>query len=205
MLRAILKSGALLFVFTVVSISFVSLTQINTKDAITYNEKQLLIQRLGELISDYSNDILADKYTKTLVLHGITQTISIYPAKKNHQVFAYLIEHVYPNGYNGDIRLLTGVCVDKKLLGVRVITHKETPGLGDKIELKKSNWIEQFLGLSFLNPAPKNWKVKRDGGIFDGFTGATITPRAIITATYQVLELLNKPCSFSKKPCIKGF
>lgn len=196
-----LKSGALLFVFTVVSIFFVSLTQINTKDIIIYNEKQLLIQRLGELVSGYSNDILADKYSKTLKLHGVVQNINIYPVKKNHKIFSYLIEHTYPNGYNGDIRLLTGVGIDKKLLGVRVITHKETPGLGDKIELKKSNWIEQFFGLSLLNPVKKKWKVKRDGGIFDTFTGATITPRAIVTATYQVLELLNEPCLLSKKPC----
>ncbi|NYT52537.1 MAG: RnfABCDGE type electron transport complex subunit G [Candidatus Vesicomyosocius endoextente] len=201
MLRAMLKSGALLFVFTVVSIFFVSLTQINTKDIIIYNEKQLLIQRLGELVSGYSNDILADKYSKTLKLHGVVQNINIYPVKKNHKIFSYLIEHTYPNGYNGDIRLLTGVGIDKKLLGVRVITHKETPGLGDKIELKKSNWIEQFFGLSLLNPVKKKWKVKRDGGIFDTFTGATITPRAIVTATYQVLELLNEPCLLSKKPC----
>ncbi len=201
MLRAVLKSGGLLFIFTVVSIFFVSLTQTNTEDVITYNEKQLLIQRLGELVGGYSNDILADKYTKTLELHKVTQVVNIYPAKNNHKIFAHLIEHTYPNGYNGDIRLLTGIGVDKKLLGVRVITHKETPGLGDKIELKKSNWIEQFLGLSLSNPSKKNWKVKRDGGTFDAFTGATITPRAIITATYQVLELLNKPCSLSKKPC----
>ncbi|BAF61280.1 RnfABCDGE type electron transport complex subunit G [Candidatus Vesicomyidisocius calyptogenae] len=200
-MRVILKSGALLFVFTVVSIFFVSLTQIKTKDIIIYNEKQLLIQRLGELVSGYSNDILLDKYSKTLKLHGILQNINIYPVKKNHQIFSYLIEHTYPNGYNGDIRLLTGVGIDKKLLGVRVIMHKETPGLGDKIELKKSNWIEQFFGLSLLNPVKKNWKVKRDGGIFDTFTGATITPRAIVTATYQVLELLNEPCILSKKPC----
>ncbi len=200
-MRVILKSGALLFVFTVVSIFFVSLTQIKTKDIIIYNEKQLLIQRLGELVSGYSNDILVDKYSKILKLHGILQKINIYPVKKNHKIFSYLIEHTYPNGYNGDIRLLTGVGIDKKLLGVRVIMHKETPGLGDKIELEKSNWIEQFFGLSLLNPVNKNWKVKRDGGIFDTFTGATITPRAIVTATYQVLELLNKPCILSKKPC----
>ncbi|WP_190600542.1 RnfABCDGE type electron transport complex subunit G [Candidatus Vesicomyidisocius sp. SY067_SCS001] len=201
MFRAILKSGSLLFVFTVVSIFFVSLTEIKTKDIIIYNEKQLLIQRLGELVSGYSNDILADKYSKTLKLHGVVQKINIYPVKKNHKIFSYLIEHTYPNGYNGDIRLLTGVGIDKKLLGVRVIMHKETPGLGDKIELKKSNWIEQFFGLSLLNPVKKNWKVKRDGGIFDTFTGATITPRAIVTATYQVLELLNEPCVLSKKSC----
>ncbi|MDC9727136.1 MAG: electron transport complex subunit RsxG [Candidatus Thioglobus sp.] len=192
MIKRILKSGLLLFVFTLVSIFFVSWTQSTTKEQITHNEEQLLIKRLSELVSGYDNDILKDKYSKSINLHGIIQTINIFPAKKDEQVFAYLIEHTYPNGYSGNIRLLTGVGVDHQLLGVRVITHKETPGLGDKIETRKSNWIEQFSGLSLSNPSKDNWKVKRDGGVFDSFTGATITPRAVVTASYQVLEFFSK-------------
>jgi electron transport complex protein RnfG len=191
MIKLILKSGLLLAIFTLVSIFFVSWTQDITKDKIQYNEEQLLILRLGELITDYDNDILQDKYSKQLTLHGTNQTLNIYPAKRDNKIIAYLIEHTYPNGYNGDIRLLTGVSTDKKLLGVRVIAHKETPGLGDKIETKKSNWIEQFSGLSLSNPNKNNWKVKRDGGVFDSFTGATITPRAIVSASYQLLELFD--------------
>ncbi|KAA0441708.1 MAG: RnfABCDGE type electron transport complex subunit G, partial [Candidatus Thioglobus sp.] len=156
---------------------------------IEYNEKQLLIKRLGELVSGYDNDILQDKFSKKITLHGVGQSINIYPAKKNNQIFAYLIEHTYPNGYNGNIRLLTGVDSNNQLLGVRVITHKETPGLGDKVELKKSSWIKQFKGLSLSNLSKKQWQVKPDGGDFAAFTGATITPRAIVAATYQVLEL----------------
>jgi electron transport complex protein RnfG len=191
MIKLILKSGLLLAIFTLVSIFFVSWTQDITKDKIQYNEEQLLILRLGELITDYDNDILQDKYSKQLTLHGTNQTLNIYPAKRDNKIIAYLIEHTYPNGYSGDIRLLTGVSTDKKLLGVRVIAHKETPGLGDKIETKKSNWIEQFSGLSLSNPNKNNWKVKRDGGVFDSFTGATITPRAIVSASYQLLELFD--------------
>ncbi|MBC8494329.1 MAG: electron transport complex subunit RsxG [Candidatus Thioglobus sp.] len=192
MIKRILKSGLLLFVFTLISIFFVSWTQNTTKAQITHNEEQLLIKRLGELVSGYDNNILQDKYSKTLKLHGVMQTINIYPAKKDGQVFAHLIEHTYPNGYSGNIRLLTGVSVDHQLLGVRAITHKETPGLGDKIETRKSNWIEQFSGLSLSNPSKDNWKVKRDGGVFDSFTGATITPRAIVTASYQLLLLVGE-------------
>jgi len=187
--KLILKSGILLFIFTFVSMFFVSWTEVATKEKIQHNEKQLLIKRLGELVSNYDNDILQDKYSKELSLHNIKQTINVYPAKRKGEVFAYLIEHTYPNGYSGDIRLLTGVNINHKLLGVRVIMHKETPGLGDKIETKKSSWIEQFKGLSLSNPVKGNWKVKRDGGVFDSFTGATITPRAIVAASYQVLEL----------------
>lgn len=198
MIKAILKSGMLLLIFTMVSILFVSLTQDTTQDKIQYNEKQLLIKRLAELVSNYDNDILKEKYDQMLTLHGINQTISIYPAKRNGKIFAYLVEHTYPNGYNGSIRLLTGVSVDETLLGVRVVAHKETPGLGDKIETRKSDWIKQFAGLSLSSPTQDNWKVKRDGGVFEAFTGATITPRAIVSASYQVLELFNKKAFLSQ-------
>ncbi len=166
---------------------FVALIQDATQDKIKYNEEQLLIKRLGELVSGYDNNILEDKFILASALHGLDQNLAIYPAKKNNQVFAYLIEHTYPKGYNGNIRLLTGIRIDKKLLGVRVITHKETPGLGDKIETRKSNWIKQFSGLSLSNPTQNNWKVRRDGGVFNAFTGATITPRAIVSASYEAL------------------
>ena len=78
------------------------------------------------------------------------------------------------------------------MLGVRVINHKETPGLGDKIETRKSDWIRSFTGLSLNQPEKSKWKVKRDGGFFDQFTGATITPRAIVTAAYQILDYFDK-------------
>ena len=183
----ILKAGALLLIFTAISVFFVALTQDTTKEKIKYNEDQLLIKRLGELVSGYDNNILEDKFLKEIKLHGLQQQVGIFPAKQQGKTFAYLIEHTYPNGYNGNIRLLTGFDIKRQLLGVRVITHKETPGLGDKIETRKSDWIKQFSGLSLSSPSQNNWKVKRDGGVFDSFTGATITPRAIVSAAYQVL------------------
>lgn len=191
-LNPILKAGALLLIFTVISVFFVALTQDTTKEKIKYNEDQLLIKRLGELVSGYDNNILEDKFLKEVRLHSLQQQLGIYPAKQQGKTFAYLVEHTYPNGYSGNIKLLTGINTDGKLLGVRVITHKETPGLGDKIETRKSDWIKQFSGLSLSNPNQSNWKVKRDGGVFDSFTGATITPRAIVAATYQVLDLFSK-------------
>ncbi len=187
--QPIIKAGMLLLIFAAISIFFVSLAQDLMKERIKYNEEQLLIERLNELVSDYDNNILQDKFSKEITLHGIKQTVNIYPAKHNNQTFAYLIEHAYPNGYSGTIRLLTGIDTHNQLLGVRVIAHKETPGLGDKVETKKSNWIKQFKGMSLTNPSKSQWKVKRDGGSFDAFTGATITPRAVVTATYQLLEL----------------
>ena len=192
MKNPILKAGALLLIFTAISVFFVALTQDSTKEKIKYNEDQLLMKLLGELVSNYDNNILEDKFSKEVTLHGLQQKVGIYPVKQQGKLFAYLIEHTYPNGYNGNIRLLTGFDIKHQLLGVRVITHKETPGLGDKIETRKSDWIKQFAGLSLFNPQKSDWKVKRDGGVFDSFTGATITPRAIVSAAYQVLVYFTK-------------
>lgn len=191
-MHPIIKAGLLLLVFTAISIFLVALTQQSNVERIKYNEDQLLIKRLGELVKGYDNDIIQQKYTLKTKLHGVDQILNIYPAKKQGRVFALLIEHNYPKGYSGNIRLLTGVDSQGVLLGVRVISHRETPGLGDKIETRKSDWIKRFSGLSLSNPSNNHWKVKSDGGVFDAFTGATVTPRAIVSATYQLLELFNK-------------
>ena len=188
----VLKSGALMLVFTLICVFFVSLAEQTTKEKIAFNEEQLLIKRLNEIVANYDNDIVSDQFEQGVELHGIEQIIRVFPAKKNGEVFAHLIEHTYPNGYNGNIRLLTGMDTQGELLGVRVIGHKETPGLGDKIETRKSDWIKGFSGLSLTNLDKSLWKVKRDGGSFDQFTGATITPRAIVSAAYQILEYFEK-------------
>jgi len=188
----IIKSGLLMFIFTLVCVFIVSLAEKNTKDRIEINEQQLLIKRLNEIVTGYDNPILSESFVRNINLHGIEQTVTIFPAKNNNKVFANLVEHTYPNGYNGNIRLLTGISVSGELLGVRVINHKETPGLGDKIETRISDWIKSFTGLSLSQPEKSKWKVKRDGGFFDQFTGATITPRAIVTAAYQILDYFDK-------------
>lgn len=177
-----------MFLFALFCTFFISLVEKQTKQQIDFNEKQLLVQRLDDIVSDYDNDIVADSYVKNVYLHGLEQDITIFPAKKDDKIFAYLIEHTYPKGYSGDIKILTGFDISGEILGIRVITHQETPGLGDKIDIRKSDWIKSFTGLSFDNLEKSKWKVKRDGGVFDQFTGATITPRAIVTAAYEVLE-----------------
>lgn len=181
-----------MLIFTLACVFIVSLAEKNTKDRIEINEQQLLIKRLNEIVTEYDNSILSESFYRNINLHGIEQTVTIFPAKNNNKVFAHLVEHTYPNGYNGNIRLLTGISVEGELLGVRVINHKETPGLGDKIETRKSDWIKSFTGLSLNQLEKSKWKVKRNGGFFDQFTGATITPRAIVTAAYQILEYFAK-------------
>ena len=99
-----------------------------------------------------------------------------------------LLRAVAPDGYSGSIQLLVAVLADGSLAGVRVLAHKETPGLGDKIELKKSPWIQSFTGKSLQNPDEAGWGVKKDKGQFDQFAGATITPRAVVKAVHHALQ-----------------
>jgi electron transport complex protein RnfG len=120
-------------------------------------------------------------------LLGNKRNIDIYRAKKNNQVIAVIIEAVTPDGYSGEIKTLVGIDQEDKILGVRVITHKETPGLGDYIEIDKSQWIKNFDLKSLDKISEKKWAVKKDGGDFDYISGATITPRAVIKSTYKCL------------------
>jgi electron transport complex protein RnfG len=100
---------------------------------------------------------------------------------------AAIFNSIAPNGYSGKIHLLVGVFADGSVAGVRAVKHSETPGLGDAIETQKSDWIFSFNDRSLSSPVPSNWLVKKDGGDFDQFTGATITPRAIVLAVKNTL------------------
>lgn len=124
----------------------------------------------------------------TLVMkneHG--KEITVYRATKDGKVTGVAYE-IFGSGYAGEMKLMLGVDAESKVLGVRVLAHKETPGLGDKIEVKKGDWILRFTGLSIGNPPVEKWKVKKDGGQFDQFAGATITPRGVVKAIREGLE-----------------
>ena len=107
--------------------------------------------------------------------------------RKQNQPVAAIFTATTPDGYSGNIRLVVGINADQTLAGVRVLTHKETPGLGDWIDAEKSDWILSFSGKSLQNPKDTGWAVKKEGGEFDQFTGATITPRAVVVAVKKVL------------------
>ena len=111
----------------------------------------------------------------------------MYRARKAGQPVALVITPVAPDGYSGIIKLLVGINVDGTLNGVRVVTHRETPGLGDAIDEKRSDWIHLFDNRSLLDPPLERWAVRKDGGDFDQLTGATITPRAVVKAVRQTL------------------
>ena len=110
------------------------------------------------------------------------------PSLEQDQPVAAIMTPVEAPGYAGTIKLIVGIKADGSLGGIRILAHKETPGLGDKVEESRSDWVHSFKGKSLTNPTPKRWKVKRDGGDFDQFTGATITPRSIVAATKSSLE-----------------
>ncbi|MBE0440144.1 MAG: electron transport complex subunit RsxG [Gammaproteobacteria bacterium] len=191
----IFRVGLMLAVFAIVATSLVAMTEANTREKISENEQQALLKAINQIVdsSDYNNAILSDTLTisKNKLL-GTKQDTIVYRARFDAKPVAAVFTSVAPNGYSGEIKLLIGVYYDGSIAGARVISHKETPGLGDKINEQKSDWIRQFKGLSLTNPAESKWKVKKDGGSFDQFTGATITPRAVVDAVKKALEYFNK-------------
>jgi H+/Na+-translocating ferredoxin:NAD+ oxidoreductase subunit G len=191
----ILPVGLMLAAFAIVATSLVSLTEKNTHDKIIENERQTLLAAINALVdvNDYNNDILTDTITLASTNQlGTNEESTVYRARIDGTPVAVVFTAIAPNGYNGQIKLLVGVKYDGSLAGVRVINHKETPGLGDKINVKKADWILKFKGLSLKNPDESKWRVKKDGGDFDQFTGATITPRAVVTAVKKALQYYKK-------------
>lgn len=190
----IFRVGLMLALFAIVATSLVSFTETSTRDTIAENQRQTLLAAINAIIDsdDYNNDIINDTLTIAAEPElGTKEPTTVYRARNNNNPVAAVFTSIAPNGYNGDIQLLIGVNYDGTLTGVRVIRHKETPGLGDKIDVKKADWILQFSGLSINQPVESKWKVKKDGGEFDQFTGATITPRAVVSAVKRALDFFN--------------
>lgn len=177
-----LISGALLALFAVAGASLVAFTHEQTAERIAANEREALLKSLTTLVpaERIDNDIITDLTTVSDPQRlGGGETI-VYRGRHQGQPVAAVMTPIAPDGYAGPIRLLVAINYDGSLGGVRVVSHKETPGLGDRIEESRSDWILGFAGKSLSNPSMEKWKVKRDGGIFDQFTGATITPRVIV-------------------------
>lgn len=157
-----------------------------TREAIRQAEADDLAASLRQVLPAGAgdNDLLADTIK---VGAGGTAPVTVYRARKAGHVTAAVFSMRAP-GYAGDIVVLLGVDRDGRLYGARVLKHSETPGLGDKIEIAKSKWILDFEGKSLNDPPAEKWAVKKDGGVFDQFAGATITPRAVVQAVKAGLE-----------------
>ncbi|WP_293267479.1 electron transport complex subunit RsxG [Neptunomonas sp.] len=190
-------------IFAIVTAGLIAITQVSTKDQIIENERAQQAKALYEIISRDSidNDLLQDVISIEAPELGYPLA-KIYQAKRDNKVKAVIVPVMSPDGYSGDISLIVGINADNSVAGVRVLSHKETPGLGDKIDLRKSDWIMSFNEKSMISSNDSSWAVKKDGGQFDQFTGATITPRAVVNAVGQALRFFkkNRDLLLSPKP-----
>ncbi|MEH6445126.1 MAG: electron transport complex subunit RsxG [Oceanospirillaceae bacterium] len=178
-------------VFALITALLIAVTFVLTKDSIASNIKQQKSAKLFEIIgaTKFNNDVFEQTIELDGTPFGYKNSITAYIAMQDTEIQAIIFPVLTGRGYSGDISLLVGVNADTSVAGVRVISHTETPGLGDKLELKKSPWLLSF------NQQKKQlnniWAVKKDGGEFDQFTGATITPRAVVNAVGGVLDYVN--------------
>lgn len=188
--QSIRRSAIGLGLFAIITGGTIAFTQQLTEDRIQDQVARAEAAALYEIIpeSQHDNDLLDE----TAVLPAndrlaIQGPVNAWVARQDGEPVGLILPAIAPDGYSGDIHLLVGIDLNGEVLGVRVTSHRETPGLGDRVELKKSNWVLSFEGRSLENPEPRGWAVKKNGGEFDQFTGATITPAAVVNAVEQTL------------------
>ncbi len=199
------KLALVLSAFALVGTSLLALTNNATKDLIAENEKKAKLALIAQILPPalFDNDIIKDAAQlapeKEL---GTAEATVVYRALKDGKPAAAVLEAIAPDGYAGKIKLLIAIKASGEVSGVRVVVHKETPGLGDYIEIAKDNWIKGFDGTSLEKNPARDWKVKKDGGQFDYMAGATITPRAVVKAVHKALQYFsgNREKIFSLPP-----
>lgn len=188
--QSITKNGLLLGLFAICTTGVIAGTYLSTRglvqDNIRASEERALLEILPRDTHDNSmlDDTVAVSDSEQL---GLRDARNAYRARLNGEVVAVILPATARDGYTGDIDLIIGIHRDGSIAGVRVLSHRETPGLGDQIDYKKSDWVDDFIGRSLGKPNIDKWKVKKDGGVFDQFTGATITPRAVTASVRRAL------------------
>lgn len=194
MLNAIKKNGLVLAIFACASTGLVAVTHYLTKDQIKQQEQAQLLSVLNQVIPHdlHDNELFSSCTLVQAEELGTEKAMPAYIAKINGEPSAIAIEAIAPDGYNGAIKVLVGMKIDGTILGTRVLSHQETPGLGDKIDLRVSDWILSFAGKQVTDSNLDRWKVRKDGGDFDQFTGATITPRAVVKSVKQAVQYVNQ-------------
>lgn len=204
MIHAMKKNGGVLAIFALLATALVAVTNLLTQDRILEQQQKELLKVLNQVIPAESHDNELYK-SCTLITNeqylGTQAPMPAYLASKDGEPSGVAIEAIAPDGYNGAIKLIVGLDPTGVVTGVRILSHQETPGLGDKIEMRISHWIESFTGKKLAGENDPAWAVRKDGGEFDQFTGATITPRAVVKAVKNVSlyytrhqqALLNQP------------
>ena len=192
LIRSVSRNSLVLGVFALATAGMLSVIYHQTAERIAAQEKIAAQKALLEIVPTerHDNDMLTTQWKlpeevrKSL---NLDSNDVIYVALKNDKPVAIIAPAIAPDGYSGEIKILTGINFDGSISGVRVVQHKETPGLGDKVDTNKSDWIFGFNEKSLGNPHENLWAVKKDGGEFDQFTGATITPRAVVAQVKNTL------------------
>ncbi|QFI38134.1 electron transport complex subunit RsxG [Moritella marina ATCC 15381] len=210
MLVSMRKNGGILAIFALACTSVVAITNAVTKDRIAEQEQTQLLKIINQLLPEDSHDnniFQSCKLMTNEALLGSSEPQRIFTATKNNKPIGYAIEGIAPKGYSGNIKLVVGINTVGKVTGVRILGHNETPGLGDKVEYRKSNWLDDFVDQTLTEENAHTWAVTKDGGDFDSFTGATITPRAVVGSVKNILtfyqseqfsNLNNAPSCWSK-------
>jgi len=189
--HSLLRSAVSLGVVAMIGTTLLAGVHRLTAERIAEQERRAMLSQLSEILpaDRYDNELRDDRirFRDEQYFPG-GQAVTAYRARQDGQPVAVILRFAAPDGYNGPIGLLAGIDTDGRLTGVRVTSHRETPGLGHAIETDRSDWIRGFEGKSLGSPPPSGWGVERDGGAFDQFTGATITPRAIVEAVQRAVE-----------------
>jgi len=192
MQSSIRRNSILLGLFALLTTNIIAGTYLGTQDRIAEERRKAEEKALLEIVpaNRHDNSLLDDTLAVGPEAAGLSLRgdKSIHIARRDGAVVAVILPATAPDGYSGDIDLIVGINRDGSVAGVRALAHRETPGLGDKVDLKKSDWILDFDGKSLDDPGPERWAVKKDKGVFDQFTGATITPRAVTAAVKRSLE-----------------
>lgn len=189
--RRTLRAAMVLAAAAVAAFGLVAVVHEATRDRIAATARARELARFDQVLGGlpHDNDLLADTVTlRDPELLGAAESITAYRARLHGKPVAVVLEPVAPDGYSGAIHLLIAVAPDGTVLGVRTVSHHETPGLGDFIDTSKSDWMQRFTGKSLGNPAAAHWRIRKDSGDFDQYTGATITSRAVVGTVGRTLE-----------------
>ena len=182
------RSGITLALCVAAAVGGLGLVNRLTQNRVEQTQHKWLSMSLLEVLppGPYDNDPLQSQTWIQALELGSKKALPVYTVYQQKIPYAAVLSVIAPDGYNGAIELLMGVHYSGEIVGVRVTRHRETPGLGDDIETRRSQWIYTFEGESLSKPAA--WTVKKQGGKFDSFTGATITPKAVISAVHRALQ-----------------
>lgn len=205
LLKHALRTAAIMLAFAFIGTLLLAYVFDVTRTPIEASEKAARLSLFQEILpaQTYDNELLASQVTiapNALLGNRLPSIANV--AKQGQQTAGVILEAIAHDGYSGDIKLLIAIRADGSISGVRVLAHKETPGLGDYIDIAHGNWIKLFDNASIEKTPLAAWQVKKDGGQFDYMVGATITPRAVVKAVKQALQFyqLNKQTLFAVSP-----